>query len=104
MEVPFHKNIMGSFMVYQYRLETYSLELIARPENSEWFSIISVVVFEVNMAAEQKQFYKFSLPLTLLLRPSPPGLPVLWHPCLETIAANLAPVVSTLFLHCWEQV
>jgi len=64
VEVPFHKNIMGSFMVYQYRLETYSLELIARPENSEWFSIISVV-FEVNIAAEQKQFYKFSSPLTL---------------------------------------
>jgi len=55
---------MGSFMVYQYRLETYSLELIARPENSEWFSIISVV-FEVNIAAEQKQFYKFASPLTL---------------------------------------
>ena len=39
-EVSFHKNIMDNFMAYQYRLETYLLELIARPENSEWFSVV----------------------------------------------------------------
>jgi len=44
-------------MVYQDRLEANSLQLFAHPENSEWFSIISVINFEVNIVAEQKQAY-----------------------------------------------
>jgi len=33
------------------------VQLFAHPENSEWFSIIYVVIFEVNIVAEQKQAY-----------------------------------------------
>jgi len=44
-------------MVYQDRLETNLLQLFAKQENSEWLSIISVIVFEVNIFAEQKQKY-----------------------------------------------
>jgi len=54
-EVPFHNSIIGNFMVYQDRLETNLLQLFAHPENSEWFSAIYVIVFEVNIATEQKQ-------------------------------------------------
>jgi len=44
-------------MVYQDRIETNLLQLFAKQENSEWFSIISVIIFEVNIVAEQKQKY-----------------------------------------------
>jgi len=37
-------------MVYQDCIETNLLQLFAHPENSEWFSIIYVIVFEVNMS------------------------------------------------------
>jgi len=46
---------MGNFIVHQYRIETILLQLFARQENSEGFSIISVVIFEINIAAKQKQ-------------------------------------------------
>jgi len=42
-------------MVYQYRHETNLLQLIAHPENSKWFSIISVVIFKVNIISAKKQ-------------------------------------------------
>ena len=42
-------------MVYHDRLETNSLQLSRHPENSEWFSIISGIIFEVDIADEQKQ-------------------------------------------------
>jgi len=42
-------------MVYQDRLETNLLQLFGRPENSEWFSIISVIILEVNIVDDQKQ-------------------------------------------------
>jgi len=54
-EVRFHKGIIGNFMVYQDRLETNLLQLFRHPENSELFSIISVIIFEVNVVDEQKQ-------------------------------------------------
>ena len=75
VEVPFHNNIIGNFMVYPYRIETNLLQLFAHPENSG-FSIIYVINFEVDMVAKQKQtylvttfcfFYEFPLPSTLLL-------------------------------------
>jgi len=53
--LPFHNRIVGNFMVYQDRIETYLLQLFAHPEISERFSIISVVIFEVKIVAEQKQ-------------------------------------------------
>jgi len=48
---------MGNFMVYQDQIETNLLQLFAQQENSECFSIISVIIFEVNIVAEQKQKY-----------------------------------------------
>jgi len=42
-------------MFYQDRIETNSFQLFAQPEISEWFSIISGIIFEVNIVAEQKQ-------------------------------------------------
>jgi len=44
----------GSFMVYQDRLETYLLQLFAVPKPRNFLSII-VVIFYVNIVAEQKQ-------------------------------------------------
>jgi len=54
-EVPFHKSIIGNFMVYQERLETNLLQLFAHPYNSKWCSIIYVIIFTVNSVDEQKQ-------------------------------------------------
>jgi len=51
----FYMIIIGNLMFYQDRLETYLLQLFAHPDTSEWFSIISVMNFEVNNGAEQKQ-------------------------------------------------
>jgi len=48
-EVPFHNNVIGNFVVYQYRVETNLLQLFAHRETSEGFSIISVIIFEVNI-------------------------------------------------------
>jgi len=42
-------------MVYQDRLETNLLQLFVHPENSEWLSVISVIIFEVDVVDEQKQ-------------------------------------------------
>jgi len=54
-DVPFHNSIIGNFIVYQDRIETDLLKLCAHPENSEWFTVISVILFKVNIVAEQKQ-------------------------------------------------
>jgi len=51
--LPFHNSIIGTFIVYQDGIETVLLKLYAHPENSEWFSVISVIVFEVKIVAEQ---------------------------------------------------
>ena len=53
--VPLYENAIGNFMVYLDRIETNLLELFAHPEISDWFSILSGIVFEVNIVAEQKQ-------------------------------------------------
>jgi len=42
-------------MVYQDRLGTNFFQLFAHPEKSEWLSIISAIIFEVNTFAAQKQ-------------------------------------------------
>jgi len=41
-------------MVYQDRLETNFLQLFTHSQDSEWFSTISVIIFVVNIVAEQK--------------------------------------------------
>jgi len=53
--VPFYNSVIGNLIVYQDRIETDLLKLFAHPENSGWFSVISVIMFEVNIVAEQKQ-------------------------------------------------
>jgi len=42
-------------MVYQDQIETNLLHAFAHPETSEWFSINSCIIFEVNIVAEQKR-------------------------------------------------
>jgi len=69
-EVPLYKSIIGYFMVNQDRLETALLQLFAHPDTSERFSVISVMNFDVNSVAEQKQallvtIFKFPLSSTL---------------------------------------
>jgi len=49
VEVPFHNSIIDNFMVDQDRLKTNLLQLFAHPESSGWFSIISVIICEVNI-------------------------------------------------------
>jgi len=51
-QVPLHNSIISNFMIYQDRLETNLLQLFAHTQNSEWFSIIFVIYFEVNTVAE----------------------------------------------------
>jgi len=50
-----HNSIVGNFMICHDQLETNLLQLFSHPESSEWFSIISVFIFEVNIAPEQKK-------------------------------------------------
>jgi len=42
-------------MFYLDRIKTNLLQVFVYPENSGWFSIISVGIFEVNIIAQQKQ-------------------------------------------------
>jgi len=42
-------------MVHQDRIETNLLQIFAHPEISEWFPVISGIIFEVIIVAEQKQ-------------------------------------------------
>ena len=51
----FIKNIVSNSMVHQDRIETNFLQLFAHPDTSSWFSIISGIIFEVSIAAEQKR-------------------------------------------------
>jgi len=45
---------VGKLMAYQHRIETNLLQLFAHPKSSEWFSIISGIIFEVKIVDEQK--------------------------------------------------
>jgi len=49
--------MMGNFMLCQDGFVTNLLQLFAQQENSEWFSVIYVIIFEVTIIAEQKQTY-----------------------------------------------
>ena len=48
-EVPFYNSIIGNFMVDQDRPETILLQLFGHSENSEWFSVVFVIIFEGNI-------------------------------------------------------
>jgi len=54
-DVIFYITFIGNFIFYQDWIETDLLKLFAHPEISEWFSVISVIIFEINIVAEQKQ-------------------------------------------------
>ena len=47
-----HNSIISNFMAYQDRIETNLLQPFAHPQSSERFSIISVIIFKVNIVAE----------------------------------------------------
>jgi len=51
-EAFFRNSIIGNSKVYKDRLETNLLQLFGHPGNSEWFSIIFVIIFEVNIVDE----------------------------------------------------
>ena len=53
----FHNIIIDNVMFCQDQLETNLLQPLAHPENPDWFSIISVIISEINIVAEQKQAY-----------------------------------------------
>jgi len=82
-------------MFFQDQLETNLLQLFVHPQNSEWFSIISGTMFEVNIVAGQKQaqlvttvvLYKFPLSSTLSA-PRPTAVPafLLYIKCSQQIA------------------
>jgi len=42
-------------MVYKDRIETNLLQLFAHQETSEWFCIMSGIMYEVNIFAEQNR-------------------------------------------------
>jgi len=71
-------------MVYRDRLETYLLQLFAHPETLGEFSMISVIIFEVNIVSEQKQtvliplflFFKIFIALNSYSPPCPTAVPV----------------------------
>ena len=54
-EVPFYKPIISNFIIYRNGIERILLQLFEHPETSEWFSIISSVIFDVNIFHERKQ-------------------------------------------------
>jgi len=49
----YHREFYGQ----QDLVETNLLQLFTHTQHSEWFSTLSVIVFEVNIVAEQKQTY-----------------------------------------------
>ena len=51
-QVPLHTSIISNFMIYQDQFEANLLQLFAHTKNSEWFSIISVISFEVNIVVK----------------------------------------------------
>jgi len=44
-----------SWLIRSTVVETNLLQLFTHPQHSEWFSTLSVIIFEVNSVAEQKQ-------------------------------------------------
>ena len=79
----FHNRITGNFMVYHDRFQTNLLQLFENPKNSEWFSVISAIIWGQHCCCAKASiiandffiFYKFPLPSTLLL-PLPLALPL----------------------------
>jgi len=88
-------------MVDQGLLETNLLQLFAHPESSEWFSIISVIIFEVKIVTEQKEaqlvtiFFVFLyVSIALNFFAAPPCLTASPAPCF-----SFCPAKVFCFLH-----
>jgi len=90
-----------NFMVYHDRLETNSLQLFRHPENSEWFSIISGIIFEVDIADEQKQtrlvmiflfFITLHCPQLFYCSPCPTAVPASLN--LHVVSTNFARILD----------
>ena len=78
--IAFHNSIIGNFVVYQNRLEINLLQLFERPENSELFCIISVIIFEATLLMNRTKnlfFISFHCPQLFHC----PPLPYRWSPC-----------------------
>jgi len=54
-EVPIHNGIIGNYMVIKIDLKQIYCRYSGVQKNPEWFSIISVIIFEVNIVDKQKQ-------------------------------------------------
>ena len=88
---------MGNFMVYQDRLEINLLQLFGHPENSEWFSIISVIIFEVkhcwwtetNKIGNDDFVFYVSIALNIFTAPLP--LPLLRRPWICNFCQQTSP-------------
>ena len=66
--MPIHTSIESNFMIYQDQFEAYFLQLFAHTLNSEWFSIISVISFEVNIVAKHVNAKRMTIiPMGVLL-------------------------------------
>jgi len=90
-------NIRGNFMVYQDRFVKNLLQLFGHPENSEWFSISSIIIFEVNIVDEQKQtqlvttflfFISFHCPQLFYCSPCPTAAPASLN--MQIVPTNVA--------------
>jgi len=57
LEASLHKIVMGNFIVCQDRIKRNLLQLFAHPGHSEWCSIVSVIIFAVDIVGERKQAY-----------------------------------------------
>jgi len=103
----FNNSIIGNFIVYKDRIETVLLKLSAHPENSDWFSVIFVIVFEVKIVAEKKQTQLVMIYLFFVrfhcaqLFNCPPALPLLqrpWFHIIEHWAADVNKKVPILLV------
>ena len=93
----FYNSITGNFMVYPDRLEKKFIAAIGHRENSEWFSISSVIVFEVNIIDEKKQtqlvttFLFLIISIALNCFTAPPALAQLRRPWICKLCQQTSP-------------
>jgi len=72
-QVHLHYSIISNFMIYQDRPERSLLQLFAHTYNSEWFSIISIIIFEVNFVAEHMNAKRMTIISRVSMQSGPHG-------------------------------
>jgi len=88
---------MGKFLVYQDRLETNLWQLFAHPQTSQWFSVVSGIIFVVNVISGQKQAYVsffcfLQASIVFSFFTSPTVQPLFrrpWHPSLNCLFVDI---------------